>query len=42
MNTRCYHERMDWWSYVASLPQPRIMVLEDMDRLSDTLQCAVQ
>ena len=28
---RCYYDRMDWWSYVASLPQPRIMVLQDMD-----------
>ena len=28
---RCYYDRMDWWNYVASLPQPRIMVLEDMD-----------
>lgn len=28
---RCYYDRMDWWRYVASLPGPRIMVLEDMD-----------
>ena len=28
---RCYYDRMDWWEYVASLPEPRIMVLEDMD-----------
>lgn len=29
---RCYYDRMDWWSYVASLPRPTVMVLEDMDR----------
>lgn len=28
---RCYYDRMDWWSYVASVPSPRVMVLEDMD-----------
>lgn len=28
----CYHDRMDWWNYVASLPEPRIMVLQDADR----------
>jgi 4-hydroxy-4-methyl-2-oxoglutarate aldolase len=29
---RCYYDRMDWWRYVASVPGPRVMVLEDMDR----------
>jgi regulator of RNase E activity RraA len=28
---RCYYDRMDWWRYVASLPAPRIMVLQDVD-----------
>jgi regulator of RNase E activity RraA len=28
---RCYYDRMDWWNYVASLPKPRIMVLQDCD-----------
>lgn len=28
---RCYHENMNWWRYVASLPEPRIMVLQDAD-----------
>jgi 4-hydroxy-4-methyl-2-oxoglutarate aldolase len=28
---RCYYDRMDWWRYVASLPAPRVLVLEDMD-----------
>jgi regulator of RNase E activity RraA len=31
MSQRCYYDRMDWWSYVASLPEPRVMVLEDVD-----------
>jgi 4-hydroxy-4-methyl-2-oxoglutarate aldolase len=29
---RCYYDRMDWWSYVASVPEPRIMVLQDADQ----------
>lgn len=31
MDRRCYYDRMDWWRYVASVPGPRVMVLEDMD-----------
>jgi 4-hydroxy-4-methyl-2-oxoglutarate aldolase len=31
MSRRCYYDRMDWWNYVASLPEPRIMVLQDTD-----------
>ncbi len=31
MAHRCYYDRMDWWTYVASLPEPRVMVLQDMD-----------
>jgi 4-hydroxy-4-methyl-2-oxoglutarate aldolase len=31
MNNRCYHDRMDWWNYVASLPEPRVIVLQDAD-----------
>jgi regulator of RNase E activity RraA len=31
MTGRCYYDRMDWWNYLASLPAPRVMVLEDMD-----------
>lgn len=31
MTHRCYYDRMDWWNYVASLPEPRVMVLEDAD-----------
>ena len=31
MTRRCYYDRMDWWNYVASLPEPRVMVLQDTD-----------
>ena len=31
MTHRCYYDRMDWWNYVASLPEPRVMVLQDVD-----------
>jgi 4-hydroxy-4-methyl-2-oxoglutarate aldolase len=31
MKHRCYYDRPDWWSYVDSLPEPRILVLQDVD-----------
>jgi 4-hydroxy-4-methyl-2-oxoglutarate aldolase len=31
MSRRCYYDRMDWWNHVASLPEPRVMVLQDAD-----------
>lgn len=31
MTQRCYYDRMDFWSYVASVPEPRILVLQDID-----------
>ena len=31
MSQRCYYDRMDWWNYVASLPEPRVLVLQDAD-----------
>lgn len=31
MAGRCYSDRMDFWSYLASLPAPRVMVLQDVD-----------
>lgn len=31
MSHRCYYDRMDWWNYVTSLPEPRVMVLQDAD-----------
>lgn len=33
MGHRCYYDRMDWWNYVASLPEPRVLVLQDADHL---------
>ena len=26
-----YHEHMDWWEYLATIPAPRVIVFEDMD-----------
>ena len=31
MNNRYYYDRMDWWNYVASIPEPRVIVLQDSD-----------
>lgn len=31
MSHRCYYDRMDWWHYVASVPEPRVLVLQDTD-----------
>lgn len=28
---RCYYNRMDFWNYVASIPEPRVLVLQDVD-----------
>ena len=28
---RCYHEHIEWWRYLASLPAPRIVVIQDAD-----------
>jgi 4-hydroxy-4-methyl-2-oxoglutarate aldolase len=28
---RAYHENTHWWRYVASIPEPRVMVVEDAD-----------
>jgi len=33
MRFRCYYDRMDWWTYVASVPSPCVIVLEDVDRV---------
>jgi regulator of RNase E activity RraA len=29
----CYYDRMDFWRYLSTLPEPRVMILEDTDRL---------
>lgn len=26
-----YYERLDWWEYLTTIPEPRVIVLEDMD-----------
>jgi regulator of RNase E activity RraA len=31
MTGRCYYDRIDWWNYVATIPAPRVMVLQDCD-----------
>lgn len=36
MRARCYFDRMDWWMYVASLPEPRVIVLQDADHTPGT------
>lgn len=28
---RAYHENMNWWRYLASIPEPRVMVVQDAD-----------
>ncbi len=28
----CYYHRQDFWEYVAKFPEPKIIVLEDLDR----------
>ena len=32
MTGQCYYDRMDWWNYVETIPKPRVIVLEDVDR----------
>ena len=32
MSGRCYYDRIDFWEYVATLPEPRVIVMEDVDR----------
>jgi len=29
----CYYNRLDFWEYVAALPAPKIVVLQDVDRI---------
>ena len=30
---RCYYDRLDWWSYVQTIPAPRFIVVEDVDHV---------
>jgi 4-hydroxy-4-methyl-2-oxoglutarate aldolase len=31
MTGRCYYYRMDFWNYVTTIPEPRVIVLQDVD-----------
>ncbi len=31
MTGRCYYDRMDWWEYLLTIPEPRVMILQDVD-----------
>jgi regulator of RNase E activity RraA len=33
MSGRCYYDRIDFWKYVASLPKPSVIVLQDVDHV---------
>jgi len=33
MAGKCYFDRIDFWKYVATLPEPRVIVLEDVDHI---------
>jgi len=30
---RCYYDRVDWWSYLETIPAPRFVVVEDVDHV---------
>jgi regulator of RNase E activity RraA len=40
MTGRSYPDRTDWWSYLRTIPAPRVVVLEDMDRHPGFGSCA--
>lgn len=27
----CYYDHMDWWRYVITIPEPRVIVIQDID-----------
>jgi regulator of RNase E activity RraA len=31
MTGRCYHDRMDFWNHVATIAEPRVILLQDVD-----------
>jgi len=33
MRGLCYYDRMDFWNYVATIPEPRVIVLQDVDHM---------
>jgi len=40
MSGRSYPDRTDWWDYLLSIPAPRVVVLEDLDRRPGLGSCA--
>jgi len=40
MSGRAYPDRTDWWNYLLTIPAPRVVVLEDMDRRPGFGSCA--
>lgn len=32
MEGQIYHERTDWWDHILSLPEPRVIVVQDIDK----------
>jgi regulator of RNase E activity RraA len=40
MTERSYPGRTDWWQYLQSIPVPRVVVLEDLDRRPGSGSCA--
>jgi 4-hydroxy-4-methyl-2-oxoglutarate aldolase len=31
MRGRAYEDRTDWWNYILTIPEPRVVVIEDVD-----------
>ncbi len=40
MSGGAYPDRTDWWSYLLTIPAPRVVVLEDLDRRPGLGSCA--
>jgi regulator of RNase E activity RraA len=40
MRGRAYPNRTDWWNYLRTIPAPRVVVLEDVDRHPGRGSCA--
>src|SRR5271157_3412404 len=40
MRGSSYPDRTDWWSYLLTIPAPRVVVLEDLDRHPGLGSCA--
>jgi regulator of RNase E activity RraA len=32
MDGQCYYENLSWWHYLETVPEPRMIVLQDMDK----------